>query len=122
MKKGIIFISTLIMFSTVFSSTEFELGTVDQNNGTIEILITTSSDFMGFQLDVNGVELFSIKRFTYLQINFNFLFLNKAPGSKPVSVKIWKPLQIPITKPPLSACLITSFIMFDFEAMLPHLK
>ncbi len=57
MKKGIIFISTLIMFSTVFSSTEFELGTVDQNNGTIEILITTSSDFMGFQLDVNGVEL-----------------------------------------------------------------
>ena len=57
MKKVIIFISTLIMFSTVFSSTEFELGTVDQNNGTIEILITTSSDFMGFQLDVNGVEL-----------------------------------------------------------------
>ena len=57
MKKGIIFISTLIMFSTIFSSTEFELGTVDQNNGTIEILITTSSDFMGFQLDVNGVEL-----------------------------------------------------------------
>ena len=57
MKKGIIFISTFIMFSTVFSSTEFELGTVDQNNGTIEILITTSSDFMGFQLDVNGVEL-----------------------------------------------------------------
>ena len=57
MKKGIIFISTLIMFSTVFSSTEFELGTVDQNNGTIEILITSSSDFMGFQLDVNGVEL-----------------------------------------------------------------
>ena len=57
MKKGIIFISTLIMFSMVFSSTEFELGTVDQNNGTIEILITTSSDFMGFQLDVNGVEL-----------------------------------------------------------------
>ena len=41
----------------VFSSTEFELGTVDQNNETIEILITTSSDFMGFQLDVNGVEL-----------------------------------------------------------------
>ena len=46
--------------------------------------------------EVNGVELFSIKRFTYLQINFNFLFLNKAPGSNPVSVKIWKPLQIPI--------------------------
>jgi len=45
------------MFSTVLTSTEFELGTVDQNNETIEILITTSSDFMGFQLDVNGVEL-----------------------------------------------------------------
>ena len=57
MKKGIIFISILIMFSTVLTSTEFELGTVDQNNETIEILITTSSDFMGFQLDVNGVEL-----------------------------------------------------------------
>ena len=57
MKVGIIFISTLIMFSAVFTSTEFELGTVDQNNETIEILITTSSDFMGFQLDVNGVEL-----------------------------------------------------------------
>ena len=57
MKKGIIFISTLFMFSTVFSSTVFNLGTVDQNNGTIEILMTTSSDFMGFQFDVNGVEL-----------------------------------------------------------------
>ena len=57
MKKGIICIFTLIMFSPLFSEVVFELGAVNENNGTIEILINTDSDFMGFQLDVNGVEL-----------------------------------------------------------------
>ena len=57
MKKGIICIFTLILFSPLFSEVVFELGTVNENNGTIEISINTDSDFMGFQLDVNGVEL-----------------------------------------------------------------
>jgi hypothetical protein len=58
MKKGFIIISTLIsMCSIILSEIIFELGTIDSNNGTIEVLINTDSDFMGFQLDVNGVDL-----------------------------------------------------------------
>ena len=45
-----------------------------------------------------------------------------APVTRPVSIKIWKPLQIPITRPPLLANSITEFIMFDFAAILPHRK
>ena len=58
MKKGLIIISTVLsMCSTLMSEIILELGTIDNNNGTIEILINTDSDFMGFQLDVNGVDL-----------------------------------------------------------------
>jgi len=58
MKKELIIIFTLIsMCSTIVSEVIFELGTIDNNNGTIEILINTDSDFMGFQFDVNGVDL-----------------------------------------------------------------
>lgn len=58
MKKGLFILSTLIcMSSTIMSEILFELGTIDTNNGTVEILINTDSEFMGFQLDVNGVDL-----------------------------------------------------------------
>ena len=39
------------------SETVFWLGDVDNNNGTIEIFINTDADFMGFQLDVSGMDL-----------------------------------------------------------------
>ena len=59
MKKSLLIISTTIcsIFSMLMSEVVVELGTVDNNSGTIEILINTDSDFMGFQLDVNGVDL-----------------------------------------------------------------
>ena len=58
MKQGLIIISTILSMCTVLmSETIFWLGDVDNNNGTIEILINTDSDFMGFQLDVNGMDL-----------------------------------------------------------------
>jgi len=58
MKKGLIFISTLLsMCTTLISETVFSLGNIDNNNGTIEIFINTNSDFMGFQLDVTGIDL-----------------------------------------------------------------
>lgn len=60
MKKGLIIITTIIsMCSALMAEVIFELGTIDTNNGTIEILINTDSDFMGFQLDVNGIDLSS---------------------------------------------------------------
>ena len=60
MKKGLIIITTILsMCSALMSEVVFELGTIDTNNGTIEILINTDSDFMGFQLDVNGIDLSS---------------------------------------------------------------
>ncbi len=45
------------MCSTIMSEVVLELGTIDNNNGTIEILINTDSDFMGFQFDIDGVDL-----------------------------------------------------------------
>ena len=58
MKKGLIIIFTILsMCSTIMSEVVLELGTIDNNNGTIEILINTDSDFMGFQFDIDGVDL-----------------------------------------------------------------
>ena len=50
---------------------------------------------------------------TSLFINFRFLFLNSVPFNKPVSVNIWNPLQIPSTKHPELAALITSSMIKD---------
>ena len=58
MKKGFIVISTLLsMCAALISENIFSLGNIDNNNGTIEIFINTDSDFMGFQLDVAGIDL-----------------------------------------------------------------
>tara|TARA_B100002051_G_C16714147_1_gene628367 strand:+ start:328 stop:1077 length:750 start_codon:yes stop_codon:yes gene_type:complete len=57
MKKLIIIISTLSIFSLIFSESVLELGEIDVNNGTVEILISTDTAFTGFQFDINGIEL-----------------------------------------------------------------
>ncbi len=57
MKKLTFIITTIITCSLIFTETIFELGNIDENNGSIEVLINTESNFMGFQLDVNGVDL-----------------------------------------------------------------
>ena len=57
MKKTLIIICTIFsMFSTLISETVLGLGTIDTDNGTIEILINTDSDFVGFQFDVYGAD------------------------------------------------------------------
>jgi len=57
MKKSLLIISTIFfMFSTLISETVLGIGTIDTDNGTLEILINTDSDFVGFQLDVYGVD------------------------------------------------------------------
>ena len=55
-------------------------------------------------------------------MNRKFLFLNSVPFNNPVSVKIWNPLQIPKTRHPDFAALITSSIIRDFPAIAPDLK
>ena len=65
--------------------------------------------------------LFTFK-YTSSFINFKFLFLNSAPFNKPVSIRIWKPLQTPSIKHPLSADLITYFKIVDLAAIAPDLK
>jgi hypothetical protein len=42
-----------------------------------------------------------------------------APGSKPASSKIWKPLQMPRTRPPLLANFSTDFITEEKRAIAP---
>ena len=42
------------------------------------------------------------------------------PGSMPASHRIWKPLQIPITSPPASACARTACITGEKRAIAPQ--
>ena len=46
----------------------------------------------------------------------------KAPGSNPLSVRIWKPLQMPITSPPLLANSLTDCITGENFAKAPVLR
>lgn len=50
-------ITLIATLSFAISATMLELGTIDSNTGTIEILVETDADFMGFQFDLEGVEL-----------------------------------------------------------------
>ena len=70
----------------------------------------------------NLVLLFKTLMFTSLLMNFRFLFLNRVPFNRPVSVNIWKPLHIPRIKHPLLANFITSSIIKDLPAIAPDLK
>ena len=50
-------------------------------------------------------------------MNFSPALDNNAPGSRPVSSKIWKPLQIPITGVPPLAASATSRMIGEFAAI-----
>ena len=54
---------------------------------------------------VKGVSVFSTRTWTGLQMYFRPALRISAPGSRPDSQRIWKPLQMPITSPPASANL-----------------
>jgi len=58
MKKTIMLIITLIsILSFAISATALQIGAIDTTNGTIEIWVDTDTEFMGFQFDLEGVEL-----------------------------------------------------------------
>ena len=50
-------ILTLSLTSFLFSTIQLSVGTVDETNGSIEILINTDVDIMGFQFDLEGANL-----------------------------------------------------------------
>src|SRR5205823_5275470 len=49
---------------------------------------------------VNAVLVLSTRTCTNLQIYFSPALRMSAPGSRPASQRIWKPLQMPSTRPP----------------------
>ena len=53
----ILTIFTLSLTSLLFSTIQLSVGTVDDTNGSIEILINTDVDIMGFQFDLEGANL-----------------------------------------------------------------
>jgi hypothetical protein len=52
-----ILISIISLTSLVLSSITLDVGTIDTENNTIEILINTTSPIRGFQFDIEGLEL-----------------------------------------------------------------
>ncbi len=70
-------------------------------------------------LRVKGVMAFSTLRCTSRQTYLSESFLRTAPGSRPASSRIWKPLQMPTTCPPRWANLRTSSMMGEKRAMAP---
>src|SRR3989454_4659874 len=59
---------------------------------------------------VNGVSVCSTRMCTWRQMKRRPELRIIAPGSKPASHRIWKPLQMPSTSPPLFANFSTDFI------------
>src|SRR6266403_991222 len=66
---------------------------------------------------VNGVSVCSTRMCTWRQMKRRPLLRIIAPGSKPASHRIWKPLQTPSTIPPLLANFSTDFITGEKRAM-----
>ena len=58
-------------------------------------------------------------RVTFLQMNLRLSLCSSAPGSKPVSHKIWKPLHTPNTRPPFLAWFTTDSMMGEKRAIAP---
>ena len=69
--------------------------------------------------EVQGVLVVSTRTSTKRQMNLSPTFLIIAPGSSPASSRIWKPLQMPITRPPAAACFSTAFMTGENFATAP---
>ena len=61
-------------------------------------------------------------KLTSLQIKLSDLFLRSTPGKSFNSVRIWNPLQIPITTPPLLAKSFILELILLCAAIAPVLK
>ena len=68
---------------------------------------------------VNGEFVVSVEMSRNLQMYCLVTFRIRAPGRSPLSVRIWNPLQIPITSPPLSANSFTDCITGENFASAP---
>ena len=67
---------------------------------------------------MKGLSVFSTRRSTVRQMNFRPALRIRTPGSNRASVRIWKPLQTPITRTPAFAPA-TSRMTGDCAAMAP---
>ena len=76
--------------------------------------------WLGLKRLVNLVLAFSARRRVISQMNLRLRLRSRAPGSRPASVRIWKPLQMPMTRPPLEANSFTAFITGENRAMAPQ--
>ena len=63
-----------------------------------------------------------MRMYTCLQMYFSPALRMSAPGNNPASVRIWKPLQIPSTSPPLAAKRFTACITGEKRAIAPVLR
>ena len=66
--------------------------------------------------------LFSTFRVTVRQTKSSPALRISAPGRRPVSQRIWKPLQTPITGAPAFALSMTARMIGDFAAIAPALR
>ena len=57
---------------------------------------------------------------TDLQTYLSFSLRSRAPGRRPASQRIWKPLQMPTTGMPSLAACTTAFITGLWAAMAPQ--
>jgi hypothetical protein len=69
---------------------------------------------------VNAVSVRSTFSVCRWQMNFRFALRMRMPGSSPDSHRIWKPLQMPSTRPPRAACARTASITTARPAMAPQ--
>ena len=75
-----------------------------------------------FTKDPENLLVLTTLRFTFSHLNSSLEFFNKAPSKRLHSVKIWNPLHMPIIGTPFLACLMTSLIAGDLEAIIPARK
>jgi hypothetical protein len=69
---------------------------------------------------VKIVSVRSTLRLTSRHTNLSEALRISTPGSNPVSVSTWKPLQMPSTGVPALALATTSRMMGECAAMAPH--
>ncbi len=69
---------------------------------------------------VKGVLALTTSTSTWRHTNRRPALGSSAPGSRPASQSTWKPLQIPSTGPPPSACSLTASMTGEKRAMAPQ--
>ncbi len=74
----------------------------------------------GSQREVKGVSVRSTRIVTSRQTNESDAFGRSAPGRRPASQRIWKPLQMPSTSPPSAAKSATACIAGEKRAIAPQ--